>query len=891
MSPEHRQQIENLVVEGQSFGPYRILSLLGAGGMGAVYKARDSRLDRIVAIKILLQNDDHPHVRERFRREAQAIANLHHPNICVLHDIGHQDGHDYLVMEYLEGETLAHRLERGALRAEDVLKFAIEISDGLDKVHRQGVIHRDLKPSNIMLTKSGLKLLDFGLAKSAPAPGAALSTMTDIDITAEGTILGTLQYMAPEQLQGTEADARSDIFSLGAIVYEMLTGHKAFDGKSAANVIAAILEREPEPIQTFQDRKLRGLEYVIRRCIAKNPEDRWQNAYDLLLQLRWIAQEDAHSTSQPARSMTSIKVLTLIGALATILIIIFLLLLPKQAPAPAALIRFPVYPPQKRNLLSPGKVSPDGRTVAFVADDENGNKLIWLRSLESQDARPLAGTEDPLRLFFWSPDSKYIGFSAHNHLKKIPVLGGPVQTLGEVRGLDSGAWGGGTWSPDGTIVFASGADQPLFQIPAAGGPPSQLTTLEENQGEVAHLWPYFLPDGKHFLYLARNRNPDKTGIYVGRLGSNDRRRILDGNTLASYAPPGYLLFVRGKTLFAQPFNAERLELSGDPVMLASGLDALGFYSVSENGVLTINPSPWYPTKTQLIWFDRKGQQIALLGAPDRFFTPAVSPDEGHIAVERHIDALGYIFLSEAQRERFLRFTLEGPHDETPVWSPDGRFVAFTTQSTSRGWLVRRKRTDGQSETEDLAMAAGESYTNDWSPNGEFIAYESFDSETGWDCWLLPLTDDRKPRALLRTSFDERQLRFSADGRWIAYTSNQSGRNEVYVQTFPISGATRRISSNGGAQPIWRRDGLELFYVAPDQKLMTVSIKTSPAFEASSPMELFQLRLDMSQGLDGIRNHYDVAANGERFLVNSLVEETPSAPITVMLNWTAALKQQ
>jgi serine/threonine protein kinase len=909
---------ETGLVEGQIFGPYRIQARLGAGGMGEVYKARDTRLDRPVAIKILLPNSSaRPDLRERFRREARAIANLNHPNICVIHDVGQQDGLDYLVMEHLEGDTLAHRLERGKLAVGDVVKIALEMTDALVKVHRQGVVHRDLKPGNIMLTTSGAKLLDFGLAKLAPNRAAELAALPDTDITVEGTILGTLRYMAPEQLQAKEADERSDIFSLGTIVYEMLTGRKAFDGKNPASVIAAILEREPEPIPATHDRKVRGLDYVLRRCIAKNPEDRWQTAHDLLLQLRWIVQEDdtpiSVSTSRARPSATSVKPVLLIGALAIIIVAAVLVAVRTiERPADGGLVRFPIYPPQDRFLSSPAYVSPDGRTVAYMTRDEKGDRVVWVRSVDSVDAKPLPGAADAVDPFFWSPDSKQLGFATQTHLKRIPLTDSQAQTLTEVRGVGSGAWGGGAWAADGTILFTPGPDQPLFRIAEQGGTPSPVTTLDKSRDEVGHFWPQFLPDGKHFLYLARSRNAEKTAVWVGQLGSNDRTKILDENTLASYAHPGYLLFVRGENLFAQPFDAERLELSGDATVLASGLQGAGWYSVSQAGVLTVNANP-NPRKSQLYWFGRKGEELgsfpSVIAHLATFYTPVISPDGREIAIERHVPRVGFnIWLLDAQHDRPVRFTLQapqderaifgsdgrfisGPHDQTPIWSPDGKLIAFSTEVLPKGWIIRQKRLDSQAETVDLATLTGESYTDDWSKDGKLIAYESFDQQTRWDIWLLPVAPAGPPKPLLNSSFNERQLQFSFDSHWIAYISNQSGRNEVYVQKYPATGEkVQQISTNGGVQPRWSRDGREIFYIAPGQKLMSVEIKTTPRFEAGPPSELFQLRLE-DQSLDTHRNHYDVSADGQRFLIKTFAGEPDSAVIHVLLNWTAALKRQ
>ena len=881
---------ELVLAEGQMFGCYRILSLLGSGGMAEVYKAHDTRLNRPVVIKVLLQSiSAQPDVRERFQREARVVANLKHPNICVLHDVGQQDELDYLVMEYLEGDTLARRLEKTKLPLAQVVEFGIQIIDALDTVHRQGIVHRDLKPQNIMLTPSGAKLLDFGLAKeNALREGFGTDESA---LTSQGMIVGTLHYMAPEQLEGKEVDARADMFSFGAIVYEMVAGRKAFDGEDLPSVMAAILHREPGPIPMPMHGKWKSFEYIIRRCVAKNPDERWQSAHDVLLQLRWIAQADANSTSQPVRHRDArlFAALLLCGVLAVISVVSLAALFRNARSSLETYSEFLIHSSQEHPLSSPGFVSPDGRAMAFLSYDEKGNRAIWLRSFDSLDARLLRGTENTIPPLFWSPDSKQIAFFTPSHLKRIVLPEVPPQVLVEAQQIEGGASGGGAWSPNGTIVFSPGPAQPLFQVRAEGGHAVPATVLDEKEGEVAHVWPYFLPDGKHFIYSARNRNPEKTGLYAGVLGSIERKRILDGNLMAAYASPGYLLFVRDHKLLAQKFDTARLELSGDAVILASGLEGIGWYSVSQNGVLTVESNP-NPAKLQLVWFTRKGQRLSSLGPPDVVLTPSVSPDGREVAVGYQPQGVDQtIWLLEAEHGRFSPFTLEGPYDETPVWSPDGKFIAFTTEST-RGWIVRRKPTDGSGKAEDLAILNAQSYTADWSPDGRFIAFHTLDQESQWDCWLLPLTGDRKPLPLLKGPFDERQLQFSPDGHWIAYTSNASGRDEVYVQRFPISKEwARQVSIEGGAQPRWRRDGHELFYVDPRWRLMVVQIKNSSQFETEPPLELFQLQLDRGDGLHGIR-HYDVSADGQRFLVQTVVGPR-SEFVKVILNWTTILRQQ
>ncbi len=870
---------------GTRLGPYEILAPLGAGGMGEVYRAKDTRLERMVAVKVLPAHmASSPETRQRFEREARTISQLSHPHICALYDVGREGETEYLVMELLEGETLSDRLAKGPLPREQTLKCGIEVADALDKAHRQGIVHRDLKPGNVMLTKSGVKLLDFGLAK-AMAPASQQSGLTSLptmagarNLTQEGTILGTFQYMSPEQLEGKEADARSDIFAFGAVLYEMATGRKAFSGTSQASLISAIMKEDPAPISTVQPMTPPALDRVVRTCLAKEPDERWQSAGDLRSELKWIAGGSQAGVPAPvaSRRKSRERVAWGIAAAALIAAIAAGAMLLRRSASETRVVRLSLEMPAKAPFESFDRatVSPDGRLIAFLARTAAGKRSIWIRPLSSLQATALAGT-DGAQQPFWSPDSRSIGFFADGKLKRIEASGGPPQAL-----ADAPTPNGGAWSRDGVILFNPNQYEPLWRVPASGGTAAAATKVAP--GEDGHIWPCFLPDGKHFVFLGDASTTPNHSIRLGSLDSTNSEKLVAGAvTNLAVAPPDWVLFVRSGALIAQRLDLSAKKLVGEPILLGEQIaltDQTHFFdfSVSATGALlyrSANPD------SQLVWFDRSGKRSGNVGEPDRYGSLELSPDEKEVAFER-LDADGRhanLWLVDLARGSTSRLTSTVGSDYAPVWSPDGSRLLFGSARLGPGDLFEIGA--GGSAEKQVFHDAQDKNPMDWSRDGNFALFLSVSPTTREDIWILRFADGGKATPLVATRFSETDGQISPDGKWFAYCSDESGRPEVYVQSFADAANRHQVSVSGGTRPRWRGDGKELFFMAGGA-LSSVEIRTAQAFEAGQPKELF--RLPSAQD-------YAAARDGQRFLVAASVDENPFLPTTVVLNWNAELK--
>ena len=903
------------LTSGTKLGTYEVRALIGAGGMGEVYEAHDTKLDRDVAIKVLPEQFARDSERlARFQREAKLLAALNHPNIAAIYGLEQSGSTHYLVMELVPGETLRERVagER-PVPVEEALNIAKQIAEALEAAHgsEKGIIHRDLKPANVKVTPEGrVKVLDFGLAKAFAVEQSTEDIGNSPTLSAaptmRGVIMGTAAYMSPEQARGKAVTKATDICAFGAVLYELLTGKQAFQGEDVGDILATVVKMEPD-WSLLPEATPPSIRTLLRRCLRKDRRQRLQDAASLRIEIEDALAAPATTLltgagplPKPARlqklwlAFAAIFLLTTFG-LASVLIYEY------RSPSESAAVRFVIPAPDKTTFevasgtglvsAAAGSISPNGRRLAFTARDEAGKVMLWVRAMDTLVAQPLPGT-DGASGPFWSPDSRSVAFSAQGKLKKIDVEGGPPQTL-----CDAPAVRGGSWNRDGVIVFAPNANGPLSRVSSAGGAAVAVTKLMPQQ--AGHRFPSFLPDGKHFFYMAPGTT-ENNGVFIGSLDSLDGQRLLAADSPAVYALPGYVLFIRQGTLLAQQFDAKNLQLSGEPVPIAEQVafdgPGLGF-SVSENGALAYRTGAG-TRNLQLTWVDRSGKLIESVGVPGAYQGPDLSPDGKRIAVHRHEGAGGDVWLVESAGGKTSRLTFDASQENSsPIWSPDGSRIVFGSRRNGK-WGLYQKLSNGTGNDELLVESELVIMPMSWSADGRFIVYQVTDPKSVADAWALPLTGDRKPFPILQTPFTEAHPQISPDGKWIAYRSDETGRGEIYIQSFPPGAGKWQISSNGGTFARWRRDGKELFYMeaASFGKIVSVGINaTGATLESSVPRPLFESGyVNSGFGHTGPWTTYAVSADGQRFLIprpeSNLTGELANTPITVVLNWAAGLQK-
>ncbi len=882
---------------GARLGPYEILSPIGAGGMGEVYRARDTRLKRDVAIKVLPESvATDPARLARFEREAQAVAALSHSNILSIFDFGKEGAVVYTVTELLDGETLRSRLEAGPIEARRAVDFGVQIAKGLAAAHEKGIVHRDLKPENVFVTRDGgIKILDFGLAKETAAPALAREASSlpteeasEKSLTEPGTVLGTIQYMAPEQIRGLPLDHRADLFAFGAVLYEMLSGRRAFRRGTPADTAAAILSQEPPEMSGAGRAVAPALERLTRRCLEKRPEDRFQSARDVAFGLEVLSpsadpgggppvEADAREAASPRRRERlawSFCAILFAGLLAALLAP-SLRRRPAAAPA-AARLRFAIPPPAGAFLTGMLALSPDGRRLAFVATDSNGRDLVWLRDLDSLEARPLESTVGAAYPF-WSPDSRWLAFFARGKLKKIDTAGGSAQIL-----CDAPSPRGGSWGSRGTIVFSVNTGGEIQRVSENGGQATALPPLTAQKGNT-HRWPSFLPDGRHFLYYVLAADPSSSGIHITSLDAKQTTRLVSADTGAVYVAPGFLLYRSGDRLMGKRFDLNRLLLTGeafsvvDHISWDAGATGGMAVSASDTGLLACQTGG--PAVSRLLWYDRSGRELGAIGPDGAYWEPTLSPDNRWLAIprmdpEKVASTIWTIDLERGSLTRISSQTLVA----TPLWSSDGRRIVYSSYLSAEVFVR-----DARGVENEKLLFKNPSFTplDDWSRDGRYLFYETLDwKRFHFDVWVRDLQTGAS-RTLLQAEFNQAGARLSPDGRWLAYESDESGAFEIFVRSFPEAGERRQVSKGGGQQARWRGDGKELFYVSPDRKVVSVEIRAGVTLEADPPRPLFQTRI---LPLVEARNHYDVTSDGQRFLVNSRRPEDAAQPILILSGW-------
>jgi eukaryotic-like serine/threonine-protein kinase len=883
------------LIPGHRLGPYEIVGPLGKGGMGEVYRARDTRVDRAVALKVLPEEFfESEERRGRFEREARLLASLNHPGITTLYSFeeisssasSSSSTRHLLVMELVEGETLAARLAKGPLPLDQSLRYGAEIAAALEAAHRRGIVHRDLKPANVMLTKSGVKLLDFGLARAvAPdAGGDALSGLTTEDgpLTVEGAVVGTLPYMAPEQVRGRETDARTDIFALGATLYEMATGRRAFPASDRASLTAAILTEDPPPLRRVRESCPPALERIVATCLAKDPDERWQSAGDVAKELRWAAESPGDAaTARPAPRRRDL-VAWAVAAVA-VLAATAALVRPRSADAPAEVTRFKILPPPGQTFIGFSVLSPDARRLLMVLRDDGGKNRLGVRALDSLDVRVLPVTEDT-RGAFWSPDGREIGFFSEGKLKRMSADGGPAQVVCESQGA---VWG--AWSPTGTILFAKHFGGPLFSVPAAGGTPVLATALDAAAGETHQNQACFLPDGRHFIYFAANVDMSKRMIRLGSLDSKETRPLFAADSNAVYAD-GYLVFARDDAVLAWRFDPKSLRTVGEPFPAFENVhwstaDNFLSFSAARNRAAYIS----WTLQRQLVWVDRKGRELGTLGKVAGYADVRISPDGRKAAVSIRSKAFGGngdIWVLDTARGTPERITSEPNDDLNPAWFPDGRNLAYI--SDRFGWYNLFERPASGGPEKLLFRSDGDKMFPTILPDGRHVLLDVIETPR----YVRSVVSLDDPKDVVRpgggTPFSEEHPVLSTDGKWTAFDSLESGQREVYVQAL-AGGPKRQVSVGGGQMPVWNRNGRELFYAARNGMLMSVALRPEGAnLDAAEPQPLFPLQFDLSGELSWHLQPYDVSPDGERFLVIRRAPGVEPDGVVVVTNWTAAV---
>jgi len=883
---------------GRRFGPYDLTTLIAAGGMGEVYRAVDRRLDRTVAIKILpahLARD--PERRERFRRESKILSAVNHAHICALYDIGAEDDVQYLVMEHLEGETLEARLERGPVPWSQALEHLRQIADALDKAHRRGIVHRDLKPANVMLTKAGVKLLDFGLAawSGASDDGAVHRPTLDNSarLTTAGRIMGTVHYVSPEQLQGKQPDARSDIFAFGVVAYEMLTGRRAFDGGSHAELISAIMKDDPLPIADFAPDVPLPIVRTITRCLSKDPDERWQTANDLGFQLRSMLSGPSAADimeSRPRLSRRLERVLWTAAVVTSLGFLVFIWTRPAEVtgtgrPGHTSPVRFSLAPPAGMSFAfgfdTPFAVSPDGRLLAYVSTTPDGTRQLWLRSLDVDQQHAVPGSEGA-NSPFWSPDSQWVGFFADNTLKKARVSSGLTQIIAG----DVSTMGGASWNNDDTIIFPAYVGG-LSRVSATGG-----AVVAATKAEGSHFWPHFLADGRHFIYAAAVSR----SLQIGSLDNDAQRTLMVFPIRISALAyvPGYIFFVEDNTLFARPFDEQRLDFAGQPMRVVEGIPVTGPgrapFSISAAGVLAYRTFP-HGTPALLRSFDRDGRASIAVDRPALYQGFALSPDGNHLVFSRTDTTGGTdLWLRDLSRNSETQITFDRAAF-TPHWSPDGIRIAFTGPGHRPPPKLFVKDVTSPDAASLVADSSVPNFASGWSGDGRSIVSVHLDPVNRYDLWVHDVRNKSARRLPIDTSFDDFHGKVSPDNRWIAYVTSESGKADVWVASFPSGDLRRPVSSSGGTMPQWTDGGREIVYLSNDKRVMAVTFHAGPAgVDIGAPRVLFRIEdlVDIDRGALGTVNAWAASSDGQRFLAAVRAPDPGAPPVSIVVNWWALL---